>query len=120
MGWGWEEAPKVVEGGDGDEDENGDGDGEGKGGLRGEMEEEGEDGTGYRYGRAYGGRMDDGEEVEEVDEREEGALKRKGRDGEEDDDDEEEKGYTMDMMLKSLNVELGVVGFDRALQRWVD
>lgn len=28
--------------------------------------------------------------------------------------------FTMDMMLKSLNIELGVIGFDAENQRWED
>lgn len=41
-------------------------------------------------------------------------------DGDGDGDGEgEEGGYTMDMMLKDLNVELAVVGFDKVGQRWV-
>ncbi|KAK2768334.1 hypothetical protein FQN54_000188 [Arachnomyces sp. PD_36] len=30
------------------------------------------------------------------------------------------QSFTMDMMLKSLNIELGVIGFDKVNQRWVD
>ena len=51
-------------------------------------------------------------ETEEFEGREDGR-----NEGEEED---EEGGYTMDMMLKSLNVELGVIGFDKEGQRWVD
>ena len=51
-------------------------------------------------------------EVEERNENEEGQ--------EEEDDVDEDGGYTMDMMLKSLNVELGVIGFDKDAQRWID
>ena len=31
-----------------------------------------------------------------------------------------DKGFTMDMMLRSLNIELSVIGFDKEGQRWVD
>lgn len=30
------------------------------------------------------------------------------------------KGYTMDMMLKTLNIELDVIGYDKDMQRWTD
>lgn len=56
-----------------------------------------------------GGEGDGGEEGE-----------REGEEGDGDGDGEEgEGGYTMDMMLKDLNVELAVVGFDKVGQRWV-
>lgn len=45
-----------------------------------------------------------------------------GRGGEGDGDGDGEEGgggYTMDVMLRSLNVELAVVGFDEVGQRWV-
>lgn len=95
--YGWDEGP-VSKNGDGD----GDGDGEDGAGFRARVGEE--DGTGF-------GRMD----AEEVDEREEGA-----RGAQVDDDGDEEGGYTMDLMLKSLNVDLRVIGFDKGLQKWVD
>jgi Swi5-dependent recombination DNA repair protein 1 len=53
------------------------------------------------------------DEGEEQDEREEGAKK----DAIYGDDDE---GYTMDMMLKTLNIELKIIGYDKGLQKWVD
>ena len=31
----------------------------------------------------------------------------------------DEEGFTMDMMLKSLNIELDVIGFDKEAQRWL-
>ncbi|KAI9883465.1 MAG: hypothetical protein M1823_004777 [Watsoniomyces obsoletus] len=37
-----------------------------------------------------------------------------------DEKEEEEDVFTMDMMLKSLNIELEVIGFDKSLQRWTD
>ena len=30
------------------------------------------------------------------------------------------QGFTMDMMLRSLNIELDVIGFDKDMQRWID
>lgn len=30
------------------------------------------------------------------------------------------QGFTMDMMLRSLNIELDVIGFDKEMQRWID
>lgn len=98
LSYGWDEAAKV-------KSEDGDGDGgegfsrDGKGGE--------EDGTGYDN------RI---REAEEVDEREDGVMKRADEAWGNDDD----AGYTMDMMLRSLNVELGVIGFDPGLQKWVD
>ncbi|KAL9129975.1 MAG: hypothetical protein Q9217_001733 [Psora testacea] len=60
-------------------------------------------------GEGLGEREADAErEVEEED-------MKKEDDGVCDDD-----GYTMDMMLKSLNIELGIIGFDKESQRWVD
>ena len=32
----------------------------------------------------------------------------------------DDEGFTMDMMLKKLNIELEVIGFDADGQRWVD
>ena len=43
-----------------------------------------------------------------------------GDDGGEEDKAEEEGAYTMDMMLRSLGIDLAVIGFDRRLQKWVD
>jgi hypothetical protein len=31
-----------------------------------------------------------------------------------------EQGFTMDMMLKQLNIELELIGFDSELQKWID
>ncbi|OAX81575.1 hypothetical protein ACJ72_04087 [Emergomyces africanus] len=39
----------------------------------------------------------------------------KGKDGEVDEDE----SFTMDMMLKSLNIELDVIGFDKDTQQWI-
>ncbi|MCJ1353048.1 MAG: ERAD-associated protein [Icmadophila ericetorum] len=36
------------------------------------------------------------------------------------DEVDEDAGFTMDMMLKNLNIELGLIGFDREGQRWID
>ena len=73
--------------------------------------DEGDDGSGDAGAR---------DDVEVVDEREEGAEGMGAGGKGEGADEEEEGGYTMDMMLTSLNVDLGVIGFDRALQKWVD
>ena len=32
----------------------------------------------------------------------------------------EVQGYTMDMMLKTMNIDLAVIGFDKDLQKWVE
>ena len=31
-----------------------------------------------------------------------------------------DQGFTMDMMLRSLNIDLELIGFDKEGQRWVD
>ena len=63
-----------------------------------------EDSDGFRIGEKEG---------EEQDEREEGAEKA-------DVFGEDDEGYTMDMMLKTLNIDLDVIGYDKGLQRWID
>ncbi|MCJ1389917.1 hypothetical protein MMC18_002774 [Xylographa bjoerkii] len=35
-------------------------------------------------------------------------------------DERSVQGFTMDMMLTSLNIELGVIGYDKEMQRWID
>ncbi|MCJ1438704.1 hypothetical protein MMC27_008094 [Xylographa pallens] len=81
-----------------------------------------------------GGGWDDGGEKQEAvgDEgEEEGTEERREREGAEESDRREERvrregeerdddGFTMDMMLKSLNIELGVIGYDKEMQRWID
>lgn len=95
MGFGWDDGAAKVEREDGEE-----GEGEAR-----EGEEEGESG--------YDRRRD---AEDEIDAREEGVGKR----ADEAWGDDDEAGYTMDMMLRSLNVELEVIGFDSGLQKWVD
>lgn len=87
--------------------------------ARGAVGEEGEgeeDGDGER-GNDWGGEW-------EREGREEGEGDGDGDGGEREEKGglwgEDDEGYTMDMMLKSLNIELGVIGFDREGQRWVD
>ena len=63
-----------------------------------------EDSEGFRIGKKEG---------EEQDEREEGAVNA-------DAFGEDDEGYTMDMMLKTLNIDLDVIGYDKGLQRWID
>ena len=63
-----------------------------------------EDSDGFRIGEKEG---------EEQDAREEGAEKVEAFG----DDDE---GYTMDMMLKTLNIDLDIIGYDKGLQKWID
>ncbi|MCJ1273128.1 hypothetical protein MMC21_000917 [Puttea exsequens] len=50
---------------------------------------------------------------DEQDEREEGARKVEVY-------GDEEEGYTMDMMLRTLNVDLDLIGYDKFSQRWSD
>ena len=63
-----------------------------------------EDSDGFRIGEKEG---------EEQDEREEGAEKVEAY-------GEDDKGYTMDMMLKTLNIDLDIIGYDKGLQKWID
>ena len=63
-----------------------------------------EDSDGFRIGEKEG---------EEQDEREEGAKKM-------DVYGEDDEGYTMDMMLKTLNIDLDIIGYDKGLQKWID
>lgn len=35
-------------------------------------------------------------------------------------EEKDDESFTMDMMLKQLNIELDVVGYDKEAQRWVD
>ncbi|KAL2039357.1 hypothetical protein N7G274_008025 [Stereocaulon virgatum] len=63
-----------------------------------------EDGTGFRLAQ---------EEYEEQD-------KREKRTRTVEDHRRDDEGYTMDMMLKTLNVDLGIIGYDKELQRWVE
>ena len=51
------------------------------------------------------------EEAEELAEREKAKEKEK---------EDEEAGFTMGTMLKQLNVEVGVIGYDEAAEMWVD
>jgi len=103
---------------------------EGKGG--GEDGEDGEGGEERERREQYEG------EVSEYDAREEGGRKtdplfEEGRDddvsevmgwevalGRSGEADSSRQTFTMDMMLRQLNVELDVIGYDREEQRWVD
>ncbi len=90
----------------------------GVGGLRDRnREREGrEKGGGWGWDEREGG-VEGGDEEGDGDER---AVRKDELGNDDGDYGDEEGGYTMDMMLGSLNVELGVIGFDRAGQRWVD
>ena len=92
---------------------------EGFGGSYGWAEEEGKKGgdSGAEDGIDGGGH---GEEVGEAEARDarDGIEEVKRKEREEEAVDEE-GGFTMDMMLKSLNIELDVIGFDKEGQRWV-
>ncbi len=63
-----------------------------------------EDSDGFRIGEKEG---------EEQDEREEGAKKVEAY-------GEDDEGYTMDMMLKTLNIDLDIIGYDKGLQKWIE
>ncbi|MCJ1403937.1 hypothetical protein MMC11_007160 [Xylographa trunciseda] len=87
-----------------------------------------------RWGGGGGGGWDDGGErtgLGEGEDEEEGVEERREREGGEESDRVQERrrvegeagedeGFTMDMMLKSLNIELGVIGYDKEMQRWID
>ncbi|KAF2808174.1 uncharacterized protein BDZ99DRAFT_445369 [Mytilinidion resinicola] len=75
--------------------------------LRAAREEEGGGGSGEREEREY-------EEAEREDEGGEEEQREAVRDEGPDDD-----SFTMDMMLKTLNIDLEVIGYDRVGQRWV-
>ncbi|PGH06215.1 hypothetical protein AJ79_06603 [Helicocarpus griseus UAMH5409] len=71
-----------------------------------------------------GGEGEDGEEIEglraeevdvDVDVDADVAKEKKEGDG----DGDEDESFTMDMMLKSLNIELDLIGFDKDTQQWV-
>jgi Swi5-dependent recombination DNA repair protein 1 len=95
--WGWEG------------EEKGDGGGQGEGDC--------EDGTGF--GGEDGGERDGRDERGERDGRDERDEREEGGKAEEEEVRDEE-GYTMDMMLKTLNIDLDVIGYDKTLQRWID
>ena len=63
-----------------------------------------EDSDGFRIGEKEG---------EEQDEREKGAERVETY-------GEDDEGYTMDMMLRTLNIDLDVIGYDKGLQKWID
>lgn len=78
------------------------------------------DGGGEKgYGGEGGERDEDersGREETEGDERED----RQGEEEKEEEEEDEDEGFTMDMMLRSLNIDVGVIGFDKEGQRWTD
>ena len=100
------------------------------GGVRGwrEAERRKREGFGGSYGwaeeeekKSGKGESENGEE-EDVGEAEAGDL-RAGMEAErkrKEEEIDEDGGFTMDMMLKSLNIELDIIGFDKDGQRWVD
>ncbi|KKZ67207.1 hypothetical protein EMCG_07105 [[Emmonsia] crescens] len=55
------------------------------------------------------------EEIEGLERTSDSRDEDKGKDGEEDEDE----SFTMDMMLKSLNIELDIIGFDKDTQQWI-
>lgn len=52
----------------------------------------------------------------------EGTQQSKGGAGarEEEEYSWDEEGYTMDMMLRTLNIDLDVIGYERGLQKWIE
>ncbi|KAL8646160.1 MAG: hypothetical protein Q9226_006987 [Calogaya cf. arnoldii] len=67
---------------------------------------------------------DDESDREEEGKEEKGERKRIERDvkeqAEKEDEDKEDEGFTMETMLKSLDIPLGVIGYDKVQQRWND
>ncbi|KAL1952932.1 hypothetical protein VTO42DRAFT_3935 [Malbranchea cinnamomea] len=49
-----------------------------------------------------------------------GEVDAVGAEGEEDESDSDQETFTMDMMLRSLNIDLNVIGYDKTNQRWLD
>ncbi|KAK2775814.1 hypothetical protein FQN53_002971 [Emmonsiellopsis sp. PD_33] len=49
----------------------------------------------------------------------EDGVEKGGNDGVKDGEGDEEESFMMDMMLKSLNIELDLIGFDKLSQQWV-
>ncbi|KLJ06732.1 hypothetical protein EMPG_17774 [Blastomyces silverae] len=77
-------------------------------GGKGEMGSEGEEEVKRR-------RAEMAEEIEGLETRSDGKDGNKNKIGEGDEDE----SFTMDMMLKSLNIELDIIGFDKDTQQWV-
>lgn len=46
-------------------------------------------------------------------------MERYGEKKEEVEEQKDDESFTMDMMLKQLNVELDVIGYEKASQRWI-
>ncbi|KAL8852803.1 MAG: hypothetical protein Q9221_002312 [Calogaya cf. arnoldii] len=71
-----------------------------------------------------GSAEDDDVDREEEGQEEKGERKRMERDvkkqAEKEEEHEEDKGFTMETMLKSLDIPLGVIGYDKVQQRWND
>ena len=61
---------------------------------------------------------DENERKRNDDECEDEADDHEDEESKEEEEQEEEEGFTMDMMLKSLNIELGLIGYDKEAQRW--
>lgn len=67
---------------------------------------------------------EDDADREEEGKEEKGERRRMERDvkeqAEKEEDDEEDEGFTMERMLKSLDIPLEMIGYDKAQQRWND
>lgn len=46
-------------------------------------------------------------------------MEKYGEKEEEVEEEKDDESFTMDMMLKQLNIELDVIGYDKASQRWI-
>ncbi|KAL8855236.1 MAG: hypothetical protein Q9198_010882, partial [Flavoplaca austrocitrina] len=71
------------------------------------------------------GRDEDGDgDEEEIGKEEKKERRRMERDAEEqaekEDEEEADEGFTMEIMLRSLNIPLDVIGYDQQQQRWND
>lgn len=70
------------------------------------------------YAEKYGS---DGEDEGKEEKRERRRMERDVKEqAEKEDEDDEDEGFTMEKMLKSLEIPLEVIGYDKAQQRWND
>lgn len=91
------------------------------GGVKGLKGRERGGGGGWGWdepGKGEGGDGDGGREG--CEDEDGGEVEEGGEEREEEEEEEEEGEYTMDMMLKSLNIDLALIGFDKKAQKWVD
>ena len=99
---------------------------DGMGGWKKWKATQAEGATGWDNGQeANKGRFEDGDgDEEEIGKEEKKERRRMARDAEEEaekeDEEEADEGFTMETMLRSLNIPLDVIGYDQQQQRWND